>query len=83
MIGQLTTWLKGEKHFCDGQTMKDRHLAMAILRRVSFRTQVAQHCAQIENVALPGKAPDRSLAQPLVLLPFLLFVHRHTSMLSV
>jgi len=82
MVGQLTTRLKGEKHFRDGHAMKDRHLAMTVLRRVRFRAQFAQHYPQIENMALSGKALNWSSAQPLVLLPFLLFVHRGTSMIS-
>lgn len=55
---------------------------MAVLRRVRFRAQFAQHCAQIEDMALSGKAPSRSCAQPFVLSSFMQFVHRGTSMIS-
>jgi hypothetical protein len=33
-------------------------------------------------MALAGKAPNRSRTQPLTLLPFMLFVHLGTTMIS-
>ena len=60
MIGECAPGIKRKKHFCHWRAVEKSLLAMAVLSRMRFGAQLFECRVQIENMALSGKAFNRS-----------------------